>query len=106
MQRTGGPAYISNNAIAVILSTRNPRDARFLYYYLLAADLREVTTGSAQPQITIGHLSRKRVFWSENVAQRAAVAHILGTLDDKIDLNRRMSGRWRRWRGCCSSRGS
>ena len=38
------------------------------------------------------------------ISEQRAIAHILGTLDDKIELNRRR--RWKRWRGRCSSRGS
>ncbi len=91
VQWTGGPANISNNAMAVVPRTTEPRDARFLYYSLLSTDFGDVTTGSAQPQITIGHLSQKPVFWPEISHERAAIAHILGTLDDKIELNRRMS---------------
>lgn len=77
--------------MAVVPTSNEQWDPRYLYYSLLATDFSEVTTGSAQPQITIGHLSRKQVFWSYEPEERAAIAHILGTLDDKIDLNRRMS---------------
>jgi len=91
VQWTGGSAYISNNAMAVVPATNSPTDTRYLYYALLTEDFGEVTTGSAQPQITIGHLSKKEVFWAEDKHERAAIAHILGTLDDKIELNRRMS---------------
>lgn len=91
VQWTGGPANISNNAMAVVPRTTEPHDARFLYYSLLSTDFGDVTTGSAQPQITIGHLSRKRVFWPEIYHERAAIAHILGTLDDKIELNRKQN---------------
>lgn len=91
VQWTGGTAYISNNAMAVVPKTGQPTDTRYLYYSLLATDFREVTTGSAQPQITISHLSTKQVFWSNDANERAAIAHILGTLDDKIELNRKQN---------------
>jgi type I restriction enzyme S subunit len=77
--------------MAVVPTTNDPADTRYLYYALLMADFGEVTTGSAQPQITIGHLSRKEVFWADDKHERAAIAHILGTLDDKIELNRKMA---------------
>lgn len=91
VQWTGGCANISNNAMALIPLTTEPLDARFLYYSLLNTDFGDVTTGSAQPQITIGHLSRKPIRWTDDALERAAIAHILGTLDDKIELNRRMN---------------
>ncbi len=91
VQWTRGPASISNNVMAVVPRTTKPLDARYLYYALLNTDFNDVTTGSAQPQITIGHLSKKNIFWPDDANERAAIAHILGTLDDKIELNRRMS---------------
>nr|BAL56843.1 type I restriction enzyme, S subunit [uncultured Acetothermia bacterium] len=77
--------------MAVVPRTTKPLDARYLYYALLNTDFNDVTTGSAQPQITIGHLSKKSIFWPDDANERAAIAHILGMLDDKIELNRRMS---------------
>jgi type I restriction enzyme S subunit len=62
-----------------------------MYYSLLNTSFLDVTTGSAQPQITVGHLSKKQIFWDPSPLDRAAVANILGTLDNKIELNRRMS---------------
>lgn len=89
VQWTGGAAHISNNAMAIVPNDTSPSDTRFLYYALLGTDFADVTTGTAQPQITVGHLSRKLVFWTESRDERVAIAHILGTLDDKIELNRR-----------------
>ncbi|MBM4048755.1 MAG: hypothetical protein FJ279_26935, partial [Planctomycetes bacterium] len=91
VQWTGGAAYVSNNAMAIIARTIDESDTRYLYYSLRSTDFADVTTGSAQPQITVGHLSRKKIFWTERTSERAAIAHILGTLDDKIELNRRMN---------------
>jgi len=91
VQWTRGPANISNNVIAVVPLSTKPLDTRYLYYALLNTDFHDVITGSAQPQITIGHLSKKRVFWPDDANERAAIAHVLGTLDDKIELNRQMS---------------
>ena len=89
VQWTDGRANISNNSMAIIPSDIS--DARYLYYVLLASDFHPVITGSAQPQITVTHLSTLQVSWSEDKAVRDAIAHILGTLDDKIELNRRQS---------------
>jgi len=89
VQWTGEPAHVSNNAMAIIPTTTEPSDTHYLYYSLLSTDFADVTTGSAQPQITVSHLSRKLVFWNKQAPERAAIAHILGTLDDKIELNRR-----------------
>ena len=89
IQWSGGRAHISNNAMAIILPSQSQQSSKYLYYSLLNTDFTDVTTGSAQPQITMGHLSKKEIFWHSNPEERTAIAHILGTLDDKIELNRK-----------------
>lgn len=54
VQWTDGPAYVSNNAMAVF--SEDEHDRRFLYYALIGSDFGPVITGSAQPQITVTHL--------------------------------------------------
>ena len=46
--------------------------------------------GSAQANISGPHIERLEVPLPSLVEQRV-IAHILGTLDDKIELNRRMN---------------
>jgi len=89
VQWTGGPANISNNSMAIVIQDPEPHASRYLYYCLLSSDFSDVTTGSAQPQITVTHLKDKQIFWTENSSEQKAIAHILGTLDDKIELNRK-----------------
>jgi len=48
-------------------------------------------TGSVFGNATRRDLEALRVPWPERKCDRRAIAHILGTLDDKIELNRRMS---------------
>jgi type I restriction enzyme S subunit len=47
--------------------------------------------GSVFGNATRRDLETLRIPWHENACERYAIAHILGTLDDKIELNRRMS---------------
>ena len=89
VQWTGGPANISNNSMAIVIQNSEPHTSRYLYYCLLSSDFSDVTTGSAQPQITVTHLKDKEIFWTENSSEQKAIAHILGTLDEKIELNRK-----------------
>jgi type I restriction enzyme S subunit len=89
IQWSGGRAHISNNAMAILLKEESRDSSKYLYYSLLHSDFSDVTTGSAQPQITMGHLNKKEIFWHSDPNERAQVAHILGTLDDKIELNRK-----------------
>ncbi len=46
--------------------------------------------GSANPTLNRNHVHPKRITWPPLPEQRA-IAHILGTLDDKIELNRKMN---------------
>jgi type I restriction enzyme S subunit len=66
-------------------------DSRYIYYVLKEANFGDVITGSAQPQITTGHLNSKVVVINPDVKQQKRIAGILGALDDKIELNRKMN---------------
>ena len=63
---------------------------RFKYYLLKSIDLERMNADSAVPGLNrdAAHARKIRV---PPVAEQRAIAHILGTLDDKIELNRRMS---------------
>jgi type I restriction enzyme S subunit len=89
--------YEGNNINAQLVSLRtdeNELHNRFLYYLLSSSSYEEILktfgTGSAQPQIPIWSLKRIQLKYPPFDEQRA-IAHILGTLDDRIELNRRMN---------------
>ena len=46
---------------------------------------------AAVPGLNRNHLHQAPVWFPDNVNEQRAIAHILGTLDDKIELNRRMN---------------
>lgn len=89
LQRTSGPTWISNNAMAC--PPKKPHDSRYIHYVLQSTDFGEVITGSAQPQITTGHLNAKVITITRDSEEQKAIAAVLGALDDKIELNRRMN---------------
>ncbi|HWQ39348.1 MAG TPA: restriction endonuclease subunit S, partial [Burkholderiales bacterium] len=62
----------------------------FLFYLLGTLNLNNWRAGSGQPLLNQDILNRIPTAVPEPAEQRA-IAHILGTLDDKIELNRRMS---------------
>ena len=66
------------------------RDLRFTYYMLSSLGLYQMNADSAVPGLNreAAHARRIRV---PPLPEQRAIAHILGTLDDKIELNRRMN---------------
>jgi len=83
------PTLIDNNMMAAI-PTDGIVDPLFLYYLLCTVDFNDVVVGTALPYLNISDLSRIPIRLPSLDEQRA-IAHILGTLDDKIELNRRMN---------------
>ncbi len=63
---------------------------KFVYYFLKAFDFKSYNSGSAQPSLNRNFVHPVPVIIPPLSTQRA-IAHILGTLDDKIELNRRMN---------------
>jgi type I restriction enzyme S subunit len=63
---------------------------RFTYYFLHQLNLRRFDSGSAQASLNRNYIYPIRIRVPHPAEQRA-IAHILGTLDDKIELNRRMN---------------
>ena len=65
-------------------------DARFCYYLLKSIDFTRYNAGSGVPTLNRNHIHPLPVAIPELHEQRR-IAHILGTLDDKIEMNRRMN---------------
>jgi type I restriction enzyme S subunit len=68
----------------------DPEIVRFKYYLFKSLDLAHMNADSAVPGLNreAAHARQIRV---PPLPEQRAIAHILGTLDDKIELNRRMS---------------
>jgi type I restriction enzyme S subunit len=60
-------------------------------YFLRGVDYLAYSDKAAVPGVNRNHLHQAEVHFPEDVDEQRAIAHILGTLDDKIELNRRMS---------------
>ena len=78
--------WVTDNAIKSI--PRRSHNARFCYYLLNSLNLWRLREGSGQPLINQSILGSIRVSLPPLIEQKA-IAHILGTLDDKIELNRK-----------------
>ena len=75
---------------AFYLKPKVELDTRWAYYQLLTQDINGLDSGSAIPS------TRREDFYSLPVqvpplSEQRAIAQILGTLDDKIELNRRLN---------------
>ena len=66
-------------------------DPRFISYFLRGLDFLAYSDKAAVPGVNRNHLHQAEVRVPSDVGEQRAMAHILGKLDDKIELNRRMS---------------
>ena len=83
-----------NSGMVILRALKPVLHSRYLYLVirskLFLAQVQALRTGSAQPQLPIRDIEKITIPLPSLPEQRA-IAHILGTLDDKIELNRRMN---------------
>ena len=89
MQWAEPPTWISNNAMAVYFK-ENQGDNFFLHQYLLNSSFDDVTTGSAQPQITVTNLSLKQILLPDLLTQKK-ISLIMKNIEAKIATNNALS---------------
>ena len=87
------PACFPDSVVGFV-ADESKCDVRFIEYVFrhLRSQIQHehVGTGSVQDNINLQTLDELR-FLAPPLAEQRAIAHILGTLDDKIELNRRMN---------------
>ena len=66
-------------------------DPRFISYFLQKLDFSAYSDKAAVPGLNRNHLHEEVVCIPKDINEQRAIAHILGTLDDKIELNRGMN---------------
>ena len=93
--RTTPIAFLANgkfwvNNHAHIVRGNSNTTTLYLKYALSELDISGYLTGSTMPKLTQGNMNSIPLLIPPLPEQRA-IAHILGTLDDKIELNRRMN---------------
>ena len=66
-------------------------DPRFISYFLRGVDFSAYSDKAAVPGLNRNHLHQEVVRIPIDINEQRAIAHILGSLDDKIELNRRMN---------------
>lgn len=90
-----GRRYLHNQRLGKIIPKDLTRiDIHFLYYLLCSSEYRQEVLSSATGT-TVKHTSPERIkrfsFYLPPLPVQHAIANILGTLDDKIELNRKMN---------------
>ncbi len=99
---TGSSAYVKHPPPAVFasylvrLQTKPQFDPRFVSYYLRSENFWRFIRGvlgdkSAQPNASASTMTKAPLRAPRDREEQRAIAHVLGTLDDKIELNRRMN---------------
>ncbi|HCT53686.1 MAG TPA: type I restriction endonuclease, partial [Balneola sp.] len=63
---------------------------KYLFYAISSFDLASLNVGSAVPSLTVPVLNNLQLNLPP-LPEQKAIAHILGKLDDKIELNRQMN---------------
>ncbi len=85
---------VVSTGFVVIRPKRKKVEPKFLYYSLIQENfinyLANNTAGSAYPAVSFDIIAKGKIFVPP-LPEQKAIAHILGTLDDKIELNRRMN---------------
>ena len=83
------PIWVSDNALYTI--PKNETDAKFLYYLLKNMGLNSQAEGSSHPLLTQTLLNSLDVFVTDSLPEQRAIAGVLSSLDDKIDLLHRQN---------------
>jgi type I restriction enzyme S subunit len=83
-----GKFWVNNHAH--IVTGNGLADTRFLMYALNNGDISGFLTGSTMPKLTQGNMNRIPIL-APPLSEQRAISSMLGSLDDKIELNRRMN---------------
>lgn len=83
------PIWVSDNALAA--KPKNDNNAKFLYYFLRNLDLNSFAEGSSHPLVTQTLLNSLDILITDDVKIQTAIAEVLSSLDDKIDLMHRQN---------------
>ncbi len=81
--------YWPHNTALYVTDFRG-NDTRFAYYFLKSLDFSRYNSGSAQPSLNRNFITPIQICVPEPKEQKA-IAGVVGALDDKIELNRRMN---------------
>ena len=78
------PIWVSDNALAA--KPKNDECTKYIYYLLQNLKLNSYAEGSSHPLVTQGLLNSIEIHYHQNNQEQQAIAEVLSSLDDKIDL--------------------
>ena len=78
------PIWVSDNALAA--KPKEKFNAKFLFYLLKNLELNQFAEGSSHPLVTQSLLNSIDVLITDDESEQRAIASVLSSLDDKIDL--------------------
>lgn len=89
------PARV-NQHVAIIRPDSSILNPRFLRYYLISPSMQQqmlswADSGGTRKALTKGMIESFEIVAPVDINEQHTIAHILGSLDDKIELNRRMN---------------
>lgn len=78
-----------------LFKTKTEADGKWLYYFLQSNEaqqsIHEQSRGTTQQYIPLGALREFPILVCDDLEEQKAIVEVLGALDDKIELNRRMN---------------
>ncbi len=83
------PIWVSDNALAA--KAKEKFVTKFLYYFLKNLELNQFAEGSSHPLVTQSLLNSIDIHITDNEDEQRAIASVLSSLDDKIDLLHRQN---------------
>ena len=89
VQLVDGKFWVNNHAH--VLHGYSDDETRYLYYALSAVDVRPYISGSVQEKLSQSNLNQILVPYPHEESHRRFIASVLSALDNRIELNRRMS---------------
>ncbi len=83
------------SSVAILRPDQKQIDSSFLKYYFMSADTinylkHNFISGAAIPRVILKDFKKAEITLPP-LPEQKAIAHVLGTLDDRIELNRRMN---------------
>lgn len=83
------PIWVSDNALSA--KPKNKNNTKFLYYFLKNAQLNQHAGGSSHPLVTQTLLNSLEYNFCTDTSEQKAIAEVLSSIDDKIDLLHRQN---------------